>query len=148
MEHIELEVLVQAPALQVWNAITNWQAQSDWMLGTKVWPVNGDGTGVGGQIEAFTGIWRIGFLDTMEITDWNPPTKCDVLHTGRVVRGTGTFEVVATSDSTSKFIWSEDLDLPLGVIGKVGFTIVKPGFIYGVRKSLEKFADLVEQGKL
>ena len=148
MEHIELEVLVQAPALQVWNAITNWQAQSDWMLGTKVWPVNGDGTGVGGQIEAFTGIWRIGFLDTMEITAWNPPMKCDVLHTGRVVRGTGTFEVVATSDSTSKFIWSENLDLPLGVIGKVGFTIVKPGFIYGVRKSLEKFADLVEQGKL
>jgi uncharacterized protein YndB with AHSA1/START domain len=148
MEHIELEVLVQAPALQVWNAITNWQAQSDWMLGTKVWPVNGDGTGVGGQIEAFTGIWRIGFLDTMEITAWNPPTKCDVLHTGRVVRGTGTFEVVATSDSTSKFIWSEDLDLPLGVIGKVGFTIVKPGFVYGVRRSLEKFADLVEQGKL
>ena len=148
MEHIELEVLVQAPALQVWNAITNWQAQSDWMLGTKVWPVNGDGTGVGGQIEAFTGIWRIGFLDTMEITAWNPPTKCDVLHTGRVVRGTGTFEVVATSDSTSKFIWSENLDLPLGVIGKVGFTIVKPGFIYGVRRSLEKFADLVEQGKL
>ena len=84
----------------------------------------------------------------MEITAWNPPTKCDVLHTGRVVRGTGTFEVVATSDSTSKFIWSENLDLPLGVIGKVGFTIVKPGFIYGVRKSLEKFADLVEQGKL
>ena len=148
MEHIELKVLVQAPALQVWNAITNWQAQSDWMLGTKVWPVNGDGTGVGGQIEAFTGIWRIGFLDTMEITAWNPPMKCDVLHTGRVVRGTGTFEVVATSDSTSKFIWSENLDLPLGVIGKVGFTIVKPGFIYGVRKSLEKFADLVEQGKL
>jgi hypothetical protein len=30
----------------------------------------------------------------------------------------------------------------------VGFTFVKPGFVYGVRKSLEKFADLVEQGKL
>lgn len=148
MEHIELEVLVQAPALNVWNAITNWQAQSSWMLGTKVWPVNGDGTGVGGQIEAFTGIWRIGFLDTMEITSWEPPAKCDVLHTGRVVRGTGTFEVIATSESTSKFIWSEDLDLPLGLLGKIGFTLVKPGFVYGVRKSLEKFADLVEQGKL
>jgi hypothetical protein len=148
MEHIELEVLVQAPALNVWNAITNWQAQSSWMLGTKVWPVNGDGTGIGGQIEAFTGIWRIGFLDTMEITSWEPPAKCDVLHTGRVVRGTGTFEVIATSESTSKFIWSEDLDLPLGLLGKIGFTLVKPGFVYGVRKSLEKFADLVEQGKL
>jgi hypothetical protein len=118
------------------------------MLGTKVWPVDGDGTGVGGKIEAFTGIWRIGFLDTMEITTWEPPRLCDVNHTGRVVRGTGTFEVVATSESTSKFIWSEDLDLPLGLLGKVGFFFVKPGFVYGVRKSLEKFASQVEQGKL
>ena len=84
----------------------------------------------------------------MEITSWQPPNRCDVLHTGRVVKGTGTFEVVATSDVTSKFVWSEDLDLPLGLLGKVGFVFVKPGFVYGVRKSLEKFADLVEQGKL
>jgi hypothetical protein len=118
------------------------------MLGTKVWPVDGDGTGVGGKIEAFTGVWRIGFLDTMEITAWDPPRLCDVNHTGRVVRGTGTFEVVATSESTSKFIWSEDLDLPLGLLGKVGFFFVKPGFVHGVRKSLEKFASQVEQGKL
>ena len=55
---------------------------------------------------------------------------------------------MATSDATSKFVWSEDLDLPLGVLGKVGFFFVKPGFVYGVRKSLEKFADQVEQGKL
>jgi hypothetical protein len=118
------------------------------MLGTKVWPVDGDGTGVGGKIEAFTGVWRIGFLDTMEITGWLPPNRCDVNHTGRVVKGTGTFEVVATSETSSKFIWSEDLDLPLGLLGKVGFTLVKPGFVFGVCKSLEKFADLVEQGKL
>ena len=148
MEHIELEVAIQAPAQKVWDAITNWQAQSDWMLGTKVWPVEGDGAGVGGKIEAFTGIWRIGFLDTMEITGWEPPKRCDVNHTGRVVGGTGTVEVVSTGDSTSKFIWSEDLDLPLGIFGKVGFFFVKPGFVFGVRKSLEKFAKQVEQGKL
>ena len=98
MEHIELEVLIQAPAQKVWDGITNWQAQSQWMLGTKVWPVDGDGTGVGGKIEAFTGIWRIGFLDTMEITAWDPPRLCDVNHTGRVVRGTGTFEVKSTDE--------------------------------------------------
>ena len=79
MEHIELEVLIQAPAQKVWDGITNWQAQSQWMLGTKVWPVDGDGTGVGGKIEAFTGIWRIGFLDTMEITAWDPPRLCRIL---------------------------------------------------------------------
>ncbi len=148
MEHIELTVAVNAPAQKVWDAITNWEAQSQWMLGTKVWPVDGDGTGVGGKIEAFTGIWRIGFLDTMEITIWEAPARCDVLHTGRVVRGTGTFEVISVSPTSSNFVWSEDLDLPLGILGKVGFTLVRPGFVFGVRKSLEKFARLVEQGAL
>ena len=148
MEHIELTVAVNAPAQKVWNAITNWEAQSQWMLGTKVWPVDGDGTGVGGKIEAFTGIWRIGFLDTMEITIWEAPARCDVLHTGRVVRGTGTFEVISVSPTSSNFVWSEDLDLPLGILGKVGFTLLRPGFVFGVRKSLEKFARLVEQGAL
>lgn len=148
MEHIELEVEINAPAQKVWDGITNWETQSQWMMGTKVWPVDGDGTGVGGKIEAFTGVWRIGFLDTMEITGWQPPNRCDVNHTGRVVKGTGTFEVVSTSDTTSKFIWSEDLDLPLGALGKFGFILVKPGFVFGVRKSLEKFARQVEQAKL
>ena len=148
MEHIELTVAVNAPAQKVWDAITNWEAQSQWMLGTKVWPVDGDGTGVGGKIEAFTGIWRIGFLDTMEITIWEAPARCDVLHTGRVVRGTGTFEVISISPTSSNFVWSEDLDLPLGILGKVGFTLLRPGFVFGVRKSLEKFARLVEQGAL
>ncbi len=148
MEHIELTVAVNAPAQKVWDAITNWEAQSQWMLGTKVWPVDGDGTGVGGKIEAFTGIWRIGFLDTMEITIWEAPARCDVLHTGRVVRGTGTFEVISVSPTSSNFVWSEDLVLPLGILGKVGFTLLRPGFVFGVRKSLEKFARLVEQGAL
>ncbi|MEI6109720.1 MAG: SRPBCC family protein [Actinomycetes bacterium] len=148
MEHIELEISVLAPAEQVWAAITNWPAQDKWMLGTKVKPIDGDGTGVGGKIAAFTGIGPLGFLDTMEITVWNPPTRCDVLHTGRIVRGTGTFEVVSIGEQASNFIWSEDLDLPLGWFGKAGFAILRPAFVFGVRKSLEKFAHLVEMGKI
>jgi uncharacterized protein YndB with AHSA1/START domain len=41
MEHIELTVAVEAPAQKVWDAITNWEAQNKWMLGTKVWPDRG-----------------------------------------------------------------------------------------------------------
>ena len=89
MEHIELEVLIQAPAQKVWDGLTNWQAQSQWMLGTKVWPVDGDGTSIGGKIEAFTGVWRIGFLDTMEITVWDPPRLCDVNRNPTRARASG-----------------------------------------------------------
>jgi hypothetical protein len=30
-----------------------------------------------------------GFTDTMKITEWDPPRRCVVRHTGRAVRGTG-----------------------------------------------------------
>lgn len=146
--HVELTVDIQVPAQAVWDAIVDWPSQSKWMMGTKVWPVNGDGTGVGGQIEAFTGIWKIGFLDTMTITKWEPPLRCDVDHTGRVVRGTGTFVVVPLSDHSCRFEWSEDLDLPLGVVGKVGFGLTRWAFEFGVQKSLNKFAHMLESGTI
>lgn len=146
--HVELSVDIQVPAQQVWDAITDWESQDKWMLGTHVVRVPGTGPGVGERIEAFTGLGKIGFLDTMEITRWEPPFRCDVIHTGRVVRGTGTFEVVAINDNASKFIWSEDLDLPLGPLGAAGFAVLRPAFLQGVKKSLEKFADLLERGQL
>lgn len=140
MEHIELAVQIQAPAELVWNRITDWPSQSEWMLGTIV---SGTGDSVGGKISAFTGIGPIGFLDTMEITRWEPPTRCDVIHTGKVVKGTGSFQVARIDHERSKFIWIEDLDIPFGFIGLIGFKILRPFFIAGVKKSLNNFAKSV-----
>lgn len=143
--HIELDVTVNAPAQAVWDAITDWPTQGEWMLGTKVWVSSGDGQSVGSTLAAFTGIKKpLGFLDTMTITLWDPPKRCDVVHTGRVVRGTGTMAVQDLGNGRSQFIWAEDLDLPLGIIGKLGFPLVRPFFVGGVRASLEKFARQVE----
>jgi uncharacterized protein YndB with AHSA1/START domain len=144
--HIAVDVLVDAGVEQVWAAVTDWPAQSDWMLGTRVWATEQDGRGVGGGVAAFTGAGRLGFLDTMVITRWEPPFRCDVRHTGRVVRGTGTFEVVALPEGRSRFVWSEDLDLPLGPVGRLGWPLVRPAFALGVRRSLEKLARSLGQG--
>lgn len=140
MQHIQLEVLVQAPVELVWNQITDWPGQSEWMLGTRV---SGTGAEVGGKISAFTGIGPIGFLDTMEITRWEPPFRCDVLHTGKVVKGTGSFQVEKIDNELSRFIWIEDLEIPLGIIGLMGFKLLRPFFVLGVQKSLDKFAKSV-----
>lgn len=94
-------------------------------------------------MEAFSGIGRVGFLDPMEITLWQPPRACHVLHTGRVVRGTGAFEVEPRGDNRSRFHWREDLDLPLGAPGRIGWLLVRPLFVYGVRLSLRRFASKV-----
>ena len=144
MVHISLSVEVKASQISVFDYFTQWTRQNEWMLGTEVEITNPQldprGLSVGSEIAAFTGIASIGFLDTMRITFIEPPFRVDVVHLGKVVRGTGTMLVEATSENSSRFVWSEDLDLPLGALGRFGFIFVKPFFLAGVKSSLKKFA--------
>ena len=84
---IAVDVIIDAPPQTVWAAVTDWPRQSEWMLGTTVRATDLGGVGVGGGVEAFTGVGRLGVLDTMVITEWDPPRRCVVLHTGRLVQG-------------------------------------------------------------
>ena len=142
-----LDVPVAAPAAEVFAGAVDWDAQGSWMLGTRVRGTARGGVGVGGGLEAFTGVGPLGFLDTMVITGWDPPRRCDVQHTGRVVRGTGTFEVLERGPAASVFRWREDLELPLGRLGRLGWPLVRPLFAAGVRLSLRRFARWVEAGR-
>jgi hypothetical protein len=38
------------------------------------------------------------------------------------------------------FVWSEELELPLGALGRLGWPLVRPLFLAGVRRSLDRFA--------
>lgn len=142
-----LTVDVDAPVEQTWAGATDWAGQGEWMLGTRVWPTDQAGQGVGGGIEAFTGVGPLGLLDRMSITLWEPPHRCHVLHRGRVVRGTGAFEVEPLPGDRSRFVWREDLDLPLGLLGRLGWPLVRPAFSFGVQLSLRRFARWVEAGR-
>jgi hypothetical protein len=137
---LALFVDVDAPVEPTWAAAIDWARQGEWMLGTRVRPTVNDGRGVGGRLEAFSGIGAVGFLDPMEITLWQPPRACHVRHLGRVVRGTGAFEVEPRGDARSRFHWREDLELPLGIVGRIGWLLVGPLFTYGVQLSLNRFA--------
>jgi hypothetical protein len=146
--HVALDVLVEAPVERTFAAFTQWSEQGRWMLGTRVEIRAGDGRSVGSELAAWSGAGPVGFWDTMTITRWDAPYRVDVLHTGRVVRGTGTMEVLALPGGRSRFVWSEDLDLPLGLAGRLGWPVARPAFLAGVRRSLEAFARLVEDGTL
>ena len=141
---IAVDVIVDAPAKSVWAAVVDWDRQSQWMLATRVRATTGGGVGLGGGLEAVTGVGPLRFVDPMVITEWEPPHRCTVKHTGRVVRGYGVFEVFALPEGRSRFVWSEQLDLPLGVVGRLGWPVVKPAFAAGVRASLNRLARSVE----
>jgi hypothetical protein len=144
MTDFVFSVDIAAPAGTTWLALTDWPRQHEWMLGTEVRLVRGDGRSVGSRLTAFTGIGGVGFTDTMEITAWEPPVRCTVTHLGKLVRGTGAFHVHAKGPQSSTFVWTESLRLPFGLLGRLGWPVASPAFAIGVRQSLRRFASFAE----
>lgn len=141
MTDLVFSVDVAAPAGTTWLALTDWPRQHEWLLGTTVRVIDGDGRSTGSRIAAFTGAGGVGVTDTMEITTWEPPVRCTVRHLGTIVRGTGAFHVHAKGPQSSTFVWSESLDPPFGLLGQVGWPIVRPAFAIGIKQSLKRFAE-------
>jgi hypothetical protein len=137
---LSLSVAVKASQQKVFDKIVDWESQGQWMLGTKVSGTKNNGQGLGGEINAWTGFWKIGFNDPMVITQWIEPKIVDVKHIGRLVKGTGSMVVEKVDEHNSRFIWSESINLPFGFIGKIGWIIIKPFFVSGIKFSLNKFA--------
>jgi hypothetical protein len=105
------------------------------MVATRVDLVE-DRAGVGTKIAAFTGLapkrgW-IGIWDLMEVTFWQPPQRCEVLHYGRWLKGSGYFHLTPINGAETRFTWSEELE---GVLAAV----LKPGLALGVWLSLRRF---------
>ena len=136
---------IDAPAATVWDVVTDWAAQGEWILGTRVTVQDPDGARrLGGRFVAFTGVGPVGFTDPMEVVEWDPPRRCVVTHLGRVVRGDGVFEVTELGPARSRFDWTERLELPLGAVGRFGWPLVRPAFRLGVEQSLRRLGRICE----
>jgi Polyketide cyclase / dehydrase and lipid transport len=142
---VTVDVVLDAPARQVWDAVVDWESQTEWMLGTRVRVVGDRTHGLGARVEAVTGVGRLAVVDPMVVTEWEPPHRCVVSHTGPVVRGTGVFEVFGLPDDRSRLVWSEHLDLPGGRLGQLGWPLVRPAMVAGVRLSLSRLSRRVQR---
>jgi uncharacterized protein YndB with AHSA1/START domain len=129
--HIAMSLEIKAPINKVWHALEQWESQGDWMLLTKVEVTSEIREGVGTSIAAFTGIGKLGLMDHMQVTTWQPPNICDVIHTGRIIKGTGRFELTQIDGFTTRFDWSEEIKAPRAI-----FLLIAPGLYAGVRISL------------
>ncbi|CAB4366949.1 MAG: SRPBCC family protein [Actinobacteria bacterium] len=134
---------IDAPREQVWGKIADWNSQGEWMLQTKVWVTSDISEGEGTSIAAFTGplhrmyprFKRIGLLDLMIVTRWEPPMLCEVEHVGAVLKGSGSFTLRESIHGGTHFDWSEVVIAP-----KVIFLLLAPFLYAGVRISLARFA--------
>ena len=144
MSHnIHISVNLPCDRERAWQAIADWEGQGRWMLQSKVWVTSEIREGIGTSIAAFTGPFykryprfsKLGLLDTMVVTNWQPPLRCDVMHTGKVLRGVGSFELVAISENSTRFNWSEDIEC-----SRLQFLAIFPFLWIGVRISLARLS--------
>ena len=139
---IKIQIKIKAPIEKVWAAIADWESQGDWMLQTRVWVTSDIRSGVGTSISALTGPlvksgFKVGLLDKMVVTNWQPPYLCEVDHVGKVIKGTGKFELTDLSskqEAVTNFDWSETIKAP-----KVVFLLIYLPTYLGVRISLLRF---------
>src|SRR5215471_3317534 len=136
---IAAQVTVAAEPAATWRAAVDWPRQRGWIWATRV----SGGHGTGAEVTGRTGIGPIGFTDPMVITEWDPPRRCVLRHTGALVRGTGIFEV-APRGPRSEFRWIEDVQLPVPpTVGKLAGRVIAPIAGWGLRSCLRRFARLL-----
>jgi len=137
-------VTVEADPEQVWRLALDWSRQHEWIWATRVT----GGRGRGAEVTAWTGIGPLGFTDTMVITEWDPPRRCSMRHTGRLVRGTAGFEV-SPNGARSEFLWTEKLILPLPpAVGRPAGGLIRVVAGWGLNSSLRRFARLLARPDL
>lgn len=138
-------VTVDASPERVWELVTDWPRQREWIWATRV----EGGSGPGAAVTGWTGIGPVGFTDTMVVTQWDPPWRCTLAHTGKLVRGHGVFEVIPRGER-SEFRWTERIELapPLPpAAARLAGLVVAPLARLGLGTSLLRLARLVEPGR-
>jgi hypothetical protein len=145
---VAVTVELDLPLPLAFAKAVDWPGQGEWIPLTTVRVARGDGRSLGSRIEAFTGVGRLGFLDVMEVTGWDPPDRVDVMHVGRFLRGPGAFEFRALPNGGTALTWSEWLDLPFGRVGRLLWPVQRPLVTALLRTALRRLVARAEHDRL
>jgi carbon monoxide dehydrogenase subunit G len=146
---LEVEQVVEAPREVVWRVLTEWERQPEWMVDAKsVEVLTPRRDGVGTTIRCPTNLLGVTVQDVMRVTAWDPPFRLGVVHLGRVITGEGAFELHATTPGSTRLVWWEEIDPPMGRIGEWGASRLALPVIERIfARSLRRLADLVESAR-
>ena len=130
-------------------AMADIRAQEKWIFATTMYAVESSASPpqVGARIAAFTGLWSIGFLDTMTVTEYDPPRRWVMDKDGALLHGVGIMEVRPLADGC-RVSWVNELDLPFGVLGRLGWPVARPIARFALTAALRRMGRLLERGVL
>jgi uncharacterized membrane protein len=146
---MRLEVVkdAAAPRETVWQVLTDWERQPEWMLDAKaVHVLTPERSGEGVTIRCPTNLLGVTVQDVMRVTGWREPEYLEVTHLGRIITGYGAFELASLGPDRTRITWWEEVDPPLGALGEWGAsTLVLPILRRIFGRSLGNLARLAER---
>ena len=123
---IELSRVLPGPPDVVWDLLTDWEHQDDWMLEASDFVVTSDiREGVGVEAEATIRMGGLRTRDRVRVCVWEPPRRLGIDHLGWV-SGTGMITLTALADGSTRADWVESLRPPFGAVGAFGLRAYRP----------------------
>lgn len=143
---LEVERRASAPRAVVWQVLTQWERQPEWMVDARsVEVLTPDREGVGVTIRCPTNLLGVTVEDVMRVTAWEDERLLEVTHLGRIITGSGAFVLGDTPDGGTRIAWWEQVDPPLGALGDwVATTLVLPILTRIFGRSLDRLVRLAE----
>jgi uncharacterized protein YndB with AHSA1/START domain len=128
---------------RVWSSIERWEEQSRWIR-DAVWVrvLTRERVGAGVRIRVLNRVLRVPlFTEQLEVVEWQPPQTMVMAHRS-FVRGTGTWSLEPLDGST-RFTWTEELSLPIPLLGELALLVYRPFLRRLMRGSLANLQRLI-----
>jgi carbon monoxide dehydrogenase subunit G len=128
---------------RVWERIRRWEDQSRWIR-DAVWVrvLTPEREGVGVRVKVLNRVLLVPlFTEQLEVMAWDPPRGMVMAHRS-FVRGTGIW-ALEPEDGGTRFTWTEELSLPIPLLGEVALLVYRPFLRRLMRGSLSNLQRLV-----
>lgn len=128
---------------QAWRVLLRWEDQPRWIrdaVSVRVLTPRREGLGV--RIAVKNRVLNVPlFTEELEVTGWDPPTRLVMAHRS-FVRGVGTW-ALRPDGSDARFTWTEELSLPVPLLGELALLAYRPFMRHLMRGALHDLRALV-----
>jgi carbon monoxide dehydrogenase subunit G len=140
----EERVTIQASPDAVWQVLSDWERQPEWMPDVAWIRLLGPERGLGARLEVRTKVFGVPLAtDRVEVTAWEPPGRLVVRHEGVVV-GVGEWRLEPLRDGTD-FTWIEAFRMPPPVLGGFALWLYAPWQRAVLRRSMRNVKAIAER---
>jgi len=142
---VSAQIELGLPPGEAWRRLLAWEDQITWIEdAVSVRVLTSHRGGVGVIVAVRTRVLGVPLLtDRLEVTVWDPPRRLVMAHRS-LVRGVGEWLLQPVGGGT-RFTWTEDLALPVPILGELLLLAYRPFMHRLMLSSLSNLKRMVHQ---